>query len=1064
MPSIFGRLAAAALGVVVSGAAANAQTFDMVQNPQAQHDTLACTDDDGSFPCLDQPINHFIRQGSFRNNVVPVLDFDDTFCCSGGWRAAKMAMGGLDNRLNRGQDYPGIGSVVFSISEALTAPSHSRGKDQSVSDSPDDDCTCSESKGTGMKVKVSASKKGSDAAPCPSCVAAAQAGLKAAATPTSANEPFPKFPPSAVLMSARPTIVRDHAMYLHADSGLTRGALQMQRFPPRQFSSVCPRMPWGASGDVSSSEIISSENTGSKSKSVPGHSLLLVPSPVKRFNLAYENQVNLSNVITKVISQEFGEHKLETFYQLLQLQSPVSYYFKQLEETRKLHIDKATTYVFFGDSGQKDLETAIASSILSPDRFTAAFVHLVHLKNENPQQHDMDAFETARTWSAPGDPSKLMQKVRRFGYRAPSGTMLDALHFSYEVVVTDEEYTSPSCKELSSKLAYNASVLVGRIIRGAQFRFAHRINTSTSNSTHSFPESNLPMPIVFARCSRVVRASQAPSSDGSEIFKSNSDTAAKSSSWSSMLSHFKSPASFMTVRICDSNKFTYFRTENEIRNAHQNLAQSSVLPARLAHMAGRPTPSLLGTPFVSHRTSIGAAVGAYAQGMITPARLGKIILATVRETRSLGPTQDGSYAEYWASLHKDICAARFVLGGDAEGGPLPAFTDAFNLPGLHDAVRVAALYGTTRRSRVERTFINHKECTNDILSAFSSFQENQTHTGGPHALSDNEKKAALIIVRGASNISCTFQHNLQHLLSIGASELEFFVRKIAQLGRSAMLAISTGNVSGTMSNADSAVAFDFAVSDVKLAVETLENAYWQNEHNASTLDGGVGKADDLADGIGPSLLKNDGQPREGKLILSNLQPISKAPSTKDSLTRILKTICAHFADHDACGVISRMFNQSRALTDDEPAVVPSAGEAGTSVDGSFKEKQDKEQQQHELKNLMAQQDREKTLKQQRLIDDLVAFTEWKNNPQFEETNLFLPFLQILIGNNAANSAQYLKVHQHGVLRYGPVMTALLDKRSSHTIWDGIMKKSEDDRHIWKLGQGILLALHQVLRT
>ncbi|CDI85587.1 hypothetical protein, conserved [Eimeria praecox] len=442
-----------------------------------------------------------------------------------------------------------------------------------------------------------------------------------------------------------------------------------------------------------------------------------------RWPLGYQNQMKFAQVLSSQNSR--GEAKIWGFTEAISGGGPA---------------------VVLGDTGEKDPEAAAGMAVKYPESLGAVLLHSVFLN----RQKEIDAGTGRQRREMPKHMIPFVMDV--------SGVKLPAVQLVYEILVKvrgGEEVQSFG--DLSEEVAYAAGVQIAADVRQL-FKTATRRQLLAAEARASGDPGSSPLapPVIFIHVTRLhTQVLETPQEVGvaGQLANFSSKLAMKVSRWS-------------------AKKFSPNPELIDIAGFRQ---RAEVLPVFLQSPVQKVSPQgvryPLGVPFASYRTAVGAAFASWALGMLTTQDVMSLIVAAIRDLRSLGPPNHCWQRTVVHEMLVDVAAVQHFLG------PLEARTDLRGAEVFADAV-----------SALEAFELFHKEhcgprdpaiptpqalCLEKLEAALAQHAAN----GGPA----NARQQLLPIL----SLACRYREQMDHWLSAGPEEVEslaFFLGRAIIIG------------------------------------------------------------------------------------------------------------------------------------------------------------------------------------------------------------------------------------------------------------------------------------------
>ncbi|CDJ46068.1 hypothetical protein, conserved [Eimeria brunetti] len=442
-----------------------------------------------------------------------------------------------------------------------------------------------------------------------------------------------------------------------------------------------------------------------------------------RWPLGYQNQIRFAQVLSSQHSR--GEAKVWGFREAISSGGPA---------------------VVLGDTGEKDPEASAGMALKFPDSVAAVLLHSVFLD----RQKEIDAASGRTRRDMPKHMIPFVMRV--------AGLQLPAVQLVYEVIVKvrgGEEVQSFG--EMSEEVAYAAGVQIAADVRQL-FKAATRrqLLATEARANGDSSVSPLPPPLVFVHVTQLhTQVLEAPQEVGvaSQLASFSSKLATKVSRWSAK--KFSQNPELIEI--------AGFRQLAEVRPVFLQSPLQQVSPQGVRYP--------LGVPFASYRTSVGAAFASWALGMLTTQDVMSLIVAAVRDLRSLGPPNHCWQRTVVHEMLVDVLAAQHFLG------PLEARTDLRGAEVFADAVSALKAFEMFHRQhcgpRESSTPTPQAACLEKLEAALAQHAAN----GGP----SNVSQQLLPIL----SLSCRYREQMDHWLSAGPEEVEslaFFMGRAVIIG------------------------------------------------------------------------------------------------------------------------------------------------------------------------------------------------------------------------------------------------------------------------------------------
>ncbi|CBZ55173.1 conserved hypothetical protein [Neospora caninum Liverpool] len=405
------------------------------------------------------------------------------------------------------------------------------------------------------------------------------------------------------------------------------------------------------------------------------------------------------------------------------------------------------TPVFFGDTGERDVEAGAGMALHAQDKLAAVFVHVVF---DDVASEDLDGVE--RPAASLPQPFNL----RFNGRRIPS------LQLAYDVVacLTPTERKPRSFAELSDSHLYSAGMSVASVLKPLMASYARQVRRHREKmAEEAEPQRRTPdegvrdfmaLPIFFLKyrdlyIKPVTMGGKPPVS-----------------SFKQAISRISSGLRFGVAHVVDLQ----WPEEENLRSV------TEIVPVPLDEVGDAGKPGDPGVPFIPYRTALGAGISAFVLEMLTLQDLVNLAVASIRDFRSLGPPQSCSQKESLEDLYSDL---RYMLELTGEAMQTVHVENRAILEDGIMAVRVFRAKAKDSCIPADRTEPwTVSEDTSACLALFRSPLPGGVPSAEPAAGFQQAPGLGSIPpeVVPLARAVCTFKDQLQHWLSAGADEIE----------------------------------------------------------------------------------------------------------------------------------------------------------------------------------------------------------------------------------------------------------------------------------------------------
>ncbi|OEH77039.1 hypothetical protein cyc_04272 [Cyclospora cayetanensis] len=387
--------------------------------------------------------------------------------------------------------------------------------------------------------------------------------------------------------------------------------------------------------------------------------------------------------------------------------------------------------VLVGDTGEKDPEATAAMALMHSDSLVAVLLHSVFSHR----------YEELMSPASPGSAQRPTHAFRFF--INASGRQTPALQLAYRVLAGVKNLAVNSAADLDPEVAYAAGAQMSAEMRRI-FAAATRSHLLAAEAVGRGETVTHPPPpcIVFLHVEQldteVVRESR-PAGMGSQVAKLTSWFASKVVSWTSRKLH--------------SNQ------EDLDRQAFQQQAVVQPLSLRaLVHgVTSHGTIYPAGVPFGSYRTVVGAGLAAWTLGIITTQDVLSLVVATVRDFRSLGPPIHCWQRTLVLDMLVDVLSVEYYVGA------LGSRTDLRDHAVYKDAVDALWAFADFQRkhcNRLEEEVLALDSCLEELGRGIAQYAAAK----GDSTLTDQ-----LLPLLG---LVCRYKDQMEHWLSAGAEEYD----------------------------------------------------------------------------------------------------------------------------------------------------------------------------------------------------------------------------------------------------------------------------------------------------
>ncbi|KAL8450487.1 hypothetical protein Emag_003177 [Eimeria magna] len=479
-----------------------------------------------------------------------------------------------------------------------------------------------------------------------------------------------------------------------------------------QGPPLIPRSPGILSARVSTSVLSSFTRPPSFAKDI--ESILtrgarhVYGSFVSRWALGFQNEVKMMHALG---SQHVrGAAKIEGFTEAL---------------------SDGARAVVVGDTGEKDPEATAGMAVKYPNGLAAVFLHSVFLDRQKEVEAATDPVLNEL-------PKHAVPLILNAG-----GAQIPAYQLVYQVTarVREGERKVESFLDLSDHAAYAAGVQIAADVRQIFAVATRKQLLSLAGKTQGDPTPIQPAvpPLVFVHLVHL----QTQTVDG----PLENSVASQLASMSSKLA--------MKVTRWSAKRFSPNPELVEREGFRQMVELQPVsLQTPLQGVSHRGVRFPLGTPFASYRTVVGAGLASWALGMLTAQDMVSLVIAAVRDLRSIGPSFHCWQQPVVQDLLADVVSVEHYLGALGER------VDLHGSAVYADAVASLRAFESFHREhcgRPEGAVTPLNACLRQLESALAA-------QGG----------RALQQLLPVLSLSCRYRTELVHWTSAGSEEVEGF--------------------------------------------------------------------------------------------------------------------------------------------------------------------------------------------------------------------------------------------------------------------------------------------------
>ncbi|XP_026191980.1 uncharacterized protein LOC34620823 [Cyclospora cayetanensis] len=407
--------------------------------------------------------------------------------------------------------------------------------------------------------------------------------------------------------------------------------------------------------------------------------------------------------------------------------------------------------VLVGDTGEKDPEATAAMALMHSDSLVAVLLHSVFSHR----------YEELMSPASPGSAQPRAVLGACLPVLSASGRQTPALQLAYRVLAGVKNLAVNSAADLDPEVAYAAGAQMSAEMRRI-FAAATRSHLLAAEAVGRGETVTHPPPpcIVFLHVEQldteVVRESR-PAGMGSQVAKLTSWFASKVVSWTSRKLHSNQEDLDRQGRDCQCSTFQ-----------QQAVVQPLSLRALVHGVTSHGTIYPAGVPFGSYRTVVGAGLAAWTLGIITTQDVLSLVVATVRDFRSLGPPIHCWQRTLVLDMLVDVLVS-FALSVSQSVeyyvGALGSRTDLRDHAVYKDAVDALWAFADFQRkhcNRLEEEVLALDSCLEELGRGIAQYAAAK----GDSTLTDQ-----LLPLLG---LVCRYKDQMEHWLSAGAEEVESF--------------------------------------------------------------------------------------------------------------------------------------------------------------------------------------------------------------------------------------------------------------------------------------------------